>query len=104
MNSGSLPQNKVLFGLDLLVKFSFLHGNTCRQSKTFFGNRGYYFEEEFEVSGLPPITGNESCRRTAVANLSRPATAANFGVLPRAELSPTNSASFGSFPQARPRR
>ena len=44
INSESLPQNKAPFGSDLIVKLSFLHGNTCWRSGHFRENGGYHFK------------------------------------------------------------
>ena len=54
MNLRLLPQNKTLFGSDLLVKFSFLNKNVCQQFEHFHGNRGYHFKEESVLSILAP--------------------------------------------------
>ena len=63
MNSGSLCQNKAPFGLDLLVKFLFCTKICADDKGTFIINEGYHFEEQVEMSGLPPRTSGESGRR-----------------------------------------
>ena len=45
MNSVLLPQNKILFGSDPLVKFHFCTKICVDDLGIFVGNRGYHLEE-----------------------------------------------------------
>ena len=57
-NSGSLPQNEVSFGSDLLAKFVAFTQKNESTIQTFIVNWGYHLEEQVKVSTLAPRTAS----------------------------------------------